>query len=331
MQEINVLDQVIHPEYAIYNGDSCEVLAGVPDDSIDLSIFSPPFRSLYCYSPTERDLGNSKTPEAFNQHFGFIIDHLMRVTKPGRNCCVHVAQLATTLTTHGYIGMEDFRGDTIKAFQERGWIYHGEVTIDKNPQVQAIRSHAKGLAFMQLKKDASWLRPGFADYILIFRKLGDNAIPVHPDITNEEWIQWAHPVWYDIKETETLNAAEGRDPNDERHICALQLGVIERCVRLWSNPGETVLSPFMGIGSEGYESIKHGRKFIGVELKPSYFAAAKKNLARILKEKTQATLFDGLFEESEETGENATLPETSNEDSTVLPPLNGNKAFSLFK
>lgn len=282
--------------YKLMMGDSCERLAEVPESSIDLSVFSPPFQSLYTYSPTERDLGNSRTTADFYQHFQYIIDHLMRVTKPGRNCCVHVQQIAANLTHDGFIGMKDFRGEVIASFVERGWVYHGEVCIDKDPQVQAIRSHAKGLLFVQLRKDASWMRPGFADYIIVFRKPGENAVPVTTDLTNEEWIQFAHPVWYDIKETETLNAAEGREEKDERHICPLQLGTIERCIRLWSNPGETILDPFAGIGSTGYIAIKHNRRFVGCELKPSYFATAQKNLDRILRKKTQATLFDDIDE-----------------------------------
>lgn len=278
--------------YTLMLGDSCERMAEIADNSVDLSVFSPPFQSLYTYSPTERDLGNSKDSEEFYQHFGFIIDHLLRITKPGRNCAVHVQQLAAGLANDGYIGMKDFRGDVIRAFIEHGFIYHGEVTVDKDPQVQAIRSHAKGLLFVQLRKDASWMRPAFADYIIIFRKPGDNAIPVKPDLTNEEWIQYARPVWYDIKETETLNTAEGKDAQDERHICPLQLGTIERCIRLWSNPGETIFSPFTGIGSEGYQAIKFDRKFVGIELKPSYFQTAYKNLERISKEKMQKTLWE---------------------------------------
>jgi DNA modification methylase len=278
--------------YTLMLGDSCERLAEVADNSVDLSIFSPPFQSLYTYSPTERDLGNSRTTDEFYQHFSYIIDHLLRVTKPGRNVCVHVQQVAASLVNDGFIGLKDFRGDVIQKFVAQGFIYHGEVCIDKNPQAQAIRTHAKGLTFQQFHKDSSWSRPGLADYIIIFRKPGENAIPVHPDMTNEEWIQWAHPVWYGIRESDTLNVAEGRDKDDERHVCPLQLGTIERCIRLWSNPGETILSPFAGIGSEGYEALRHGRKFIGIELKPSYFQAAHKNLERILKKRTQATLFD---------------------------------------
>lgn len=283
---------IANEHYRLMLGDSCERMAEVEDNSIDLSIFSPPFADLYCYSPTERDMGNSHGSEEFYQHFQFIIDHLLRVTKPGRNCAVHVQQIAASLVKDGFIGLKDFRGDVIRAFIKRGWVYHGEVTIDKNPQAQAIRTKAKGLLFAQLRKDASWMRPGLADYILIFRKPGENAVPVHPDMTNDEWITWAHPVWYNIRESDTLNVAEGRDEKDEKHVCPLQLGTIERCIRLWSNPGEVIFDPFTGIGSTGYVAIKHGRKFIGCELKPSYFTAAQKNLNRIIRQKTQATIFD---------------------------------------
>lgn len=284
-------------EYALMLGDSCERMAEVATNSIDLSVFSPPFQSLYTYSPTERDLGNSRNADEFYRHFDYIIDHLLRVTKPGRNCCVHVQQIAASLTKDGFIGLKDFRGEVIAAFSNRGFIYHGEICIDKNPQAQAIRTKAKGLLFAQLRKDASWMRPGLADYILVFRKPGENAVPVHPDMTNEEWIAWAHPVWYGIKESDTLNTAEGCDEKDERHVCPLQLGTIERCIRLWSNPGETVFSPFAGIGSEGYESLRLGRKFVGIELKESYFNVAKRNLERVIRERNQATLFDLVEEE----------------------------------
>jgi DNA modification methylase len=277
--------------YTLMLGDSAERLKEIPDESAHLSVFSPPFLSLYTYSPTERDLGNSRTPGEFYGHFGFIIDQLLRVTKPGRNCCVHVAQIPAMLARDGYIGIKDFRGSTIEAFEARGWVYHGEVCIDKDPQAQAIRTHSKALLFAQLRKDSSWLRPALADYILIFRRPGENEVPIQPDLTNDEWIEWARPIWYGIKESDTLNVAEGRDKDDERHICPLQLGTIERCIRLWSNPGETVLSPFAGIGSEGYVSLKTGRKFTGCELKRSYFEAAKKNLARAVEVKTQTSLF----------------------------------------
>ena len=273
-------------------GDSAERTKELEDNSIDLSIYSPPFLSLYTYSATERDIGNSKTEEEFFTHFGFIIDELLRITKPGRNTCVHVAQVPAMLARDGYIGMKDFRGKTVETFERRGWIFHGEVVIDKDPQAQAIRTHSKGLAFRQLKKDASWLRPALADYILVFRKPGDNQVPIKPDITNDEWIEWARPVWYGIRESDTLNIAEARENDDERHICPLQLGTIERCVKLWSNPGEIVFSPFAGIGSEGYQALKLGRKFIGIELKRSYYETAIKNLNSVNADNDQQTIFD---------------------------------------
>ncbi len=259
-------------------GDSAERMSEIESESVGLSIFSPPFISLYTYSPTERDIGNCKNEEEFFYHFGFIIDELMRVTQLGRNCCVHVAQVPAMLVRDGYIGMKDFRGETINAFEDRGWVYHGEVVIDKCPQAQSIRTHSKGLTFSQLKKDSSWLRPALADYILVFRKPGDNQSPIIPDITNNDWIEWARPIWYGIKETETLNKQDARENDDERHICPLQLGTIERTIRLWSNHGDLICSPFAGIGSEGYQSLKFGRRFVGIELKKSYFDVAVRNL-----------------------------------------------------
>jgi hypothetical protein len=250
-------------------------------------VFSPPFMSLFTYSPTERDLGNSKSAPEFFAHFNYIIDELLRVTAPGRNCCVHASQVSATLGHDGYIGLKDFRGKTIEAFEGRGWVYHGEVCIDKDPQAQAIRTHSKALLFVQLRKDSSWLRPALADCILVFRKPGDNATPITPDITNDQWIEWARPVWYGIKETDTLNTAVAKENADERHICPLQLGTIERCVKLWSNPGDLVLSPFAGIGSEGFVSLRFGRRFHGIELKPSYYRSAVTNLRRAVHEAAQ--------------------------------------------
>lgn len=280
------------PDWNLEQGDCVEVLKEMPDNSIDLSVFSPPFASLYTYSASEHDLGNSKNHDEFFEHFGYAIDSLLRVTKPGRNCCVHIAQSPTTLVNDGLIGLKDLRGRATEEFVKRGWVYHGEVVIDKDPQAQAIRTHAKGLLFVQLKKDSSWLRPALADYILVFRKPGENTVPIIPDLSNDEWIEWARPIWYGIRESDTLNAAEGRDNADDRHICPLQLGTIERCVRLWSNPGETILSPFAGIGSEGFVSLQQGRKFKGIELKPRYADVARKNLKRALGMRKQIGLFE---------------------------------------
>lgn len=282
---------VTGPDFRMMLGDSAERMAEIADESIDLAVFSPPFQSLYVFSPTERDLGNSKTPDEFFEHFGYITRELRRVMKPGRNVCVHVAQIAALKANDGYIGMKDFRGQVIAHFQDAGFIYHGEVCIDKDPQAQAIRTHAKGLLFVQKRKDSSWLRPGLADYILVFRTPGENAVPIIPDITDDQWIEWARPVWYGIRETDTLQAPPKK--NDERHLAPLQLGVIERCVRLWSNPGETVLSPFAGIGSEGYEALRLGRRFVGIELKPEYFEVAVQNLRNA---RLQGVLFEDVVQ-----------------------------------
>jgi len=278
--------------WTLVNGDSCEELPKLNAESVDLSVYSPPFMSLYTYSASERDIGNCSSDAEFFEHFGFLQRELLRVTKPGRLTCVHVAQVPAMLARDGYIGMKDFRGRTIECYERNGWIYHGECCIDKDPQAQAIRTHSKGLLFVQLKKDASWLRPAMADYILVFRKSGENAVAIRPDLTNEEWIEWARPIWYGIQESDTLQVAEARANDDERHICPLQLGTIERCVRLWSNPGELVVSPFAGIGSEGYEAVRLGRRFWGCELKESYARVAVRNLQTAETLKTQGGLFD---------------------------------------
>jgi DNA modification methylase len=277
--------------WELRNGDSCEELPTLASDSVDLSVYSPPFSSLYTYSASERDIGNCSSQEEFLAHLGFVIAELLRVTKPGRLTCCHIAQGTSTKAMHGVIGLIDLRGAMVKAFTEAGWIYHGDVCIDKDPQAQAIRTHSKALLFVQLRKDSSWLRPALADYILVFRKPGENAVPIHPDLTNNEWIEWARPIWYGIRETDTLNTAVAKEDDDERHICPLQLGTIERCIRLWSNVGDLVLSPFAGIGSEGYEAVRLGRKFIGIELKESYAVTASKNLATAATLAEQGTLF----------------------------------------
>ncbi len=279
--------------WELRNGDSCEELPTLAENSVDLSVYSPPFSSLYTYSASERDIGNCSTQAEFLEHLGFIIRELLRVTKPGRLTCCHIAQVTSTKATDGVIGIKDLRGDVISAFKKEGWIHHGEVTIDKDPRAQAIRTHSKALLFVQMRKDRSWLRPALSDFVCIFRKPGDNAVPIEGDeIDNETWIKWAHPIWYDINETDTLNVREARENDDERHICPLQLGLIERCVRLWSNPGELVLSPFAGIGSEGYEAVRHGRRFWGCELKESYARVAAKSLAVASTLRTQQSLFD---------------------------------------
>jgi DNA modification methylase len=266
--------------WALYQGDSVDVLHDQPENLVDFSIYSPPFISLFTYTNSERDIGNCATREEFLAHYAYVVREMLRLTKPGRLSAVHIAQTTTTKAAHGVIGLTDLRGAVIELHAREGWIYHGEVCIDKDPQAQAIRTKSKALLFVQLRKDASWLRPALADYVLVFRKPGENATPIKPDITNEDWIEWARPIWYNIRESDTLNVREARADDDDRHICPLQLGVIERCIRLWTNSGETVLSPFAGIGSEGYEAIRLGRRFIGIELKAEYFGAAVTNLGR---------------------------------------------------
>lgn len=277
--------------WELRNGDCVEELQTLEPDSVDLSVYSPPFSSLYTYSASDRDIGNCSSHEEFLEHIAFMIQGLLRVTKPGRLSCCHIAQLTSTKNYHGVIGLIDLRGAMIQAFVKEGWIYHGEVCIDKDPQAQAIRTHSKALLFVQLRKDSSWLRPALADYILVFRKPGDNAVPIEPDLTNEDWIEWARPIWYGIDETNTLNTAVAKENADERHICPLQLGTIERCLRLWSNQGDLVLSPFAGIGSEGYEAVRLGRRYLGIELKESYARTAVKNLRLAETVREQGTLF----------------------------------------
>jgi DNA modification methylase len=294
MGQVNVVDQARGSEWALYCGDSAEVLRGIPDRSIGLSVFSPPFESLYTYSATERDLGNSRSPLEFWRHFGFISRELLRVTMPGRIVACHVADIPSLKERDGVIGLKDFSGATVRHFRRAGFVYHGRVTIDKDPQAQAIRTKSKGLLFTQMHKDSSWSRPALADYILLFRAPGENPRPIVPDLTNDEWIEWARPIWYGIRESDTLNVLPARSHEDERHIAPLQLGTIERCIRLWSNPGEIVLSPFAGIGSEGYEAVRLGRRFMGVELKQSYFRVGVQNLQRAESIRSAPTLFSTL-------------------------------------
>lgn len=273
-------------------GDSCERLAEFEDNSADLAIYSPPFESLYTYSPSDRDLGNCSSRREFLDHYRFVIDEMLRVLKPGRTCAVHVQQLAILKSRAGYVGLTDFRGEIIAEHIDAGWIYYGEITVDKNPQLQAVRTKAQGLMFVQLRRDAAMSRPALADYVIIFHKPGENPVPILPDISNETWIEWAAPVWRGIPEMATLNPGSGAENADERHVCPLQLPLIERAVRLWSNPGELVFSPFAGIGSEGVGAIRHGRRFAGIELKPSYFATACDNLRKAEHQASLPTLFD---------------------------------------
>lgn len=278
---MKAFNQVQKDNYTLYHGDSCEILQALPDNSIHYQIFSPPFASLYTYSNSDRDLGNSKTYDEFWNHYKFMIKEQFRIHKPGRLVSIHCMNLPTSKQRDGYIGITDFRGDIIRAYQDAGFIYHSEVCIWKDPVVAMQRTKALGLLHKQIKKDSSMSRQGIPDYLVTMRKPGDNEEPITH--TNESfpvkiWQQYASPIWTDINPSKTLQYTSAREHNDERHICPLQLQVIERGIDLWSNPDDVVLSPFMGIGSEGYVAIEKGRKFIGCELKESYFNQAVKNI-----------------------------------------------------
>ena len=296
--------------YIAYNADCIDVSRNLDDGSVDFIIYSPPFSSLYTYSNDERDMGNCASDGEFFQHFGFLVEQMYRILRPGRLMAVHCMNLPTSKQNDGFIGIKDFRGDLIRAFQNAGFIYHSEVCIWKDPVVAMQRTKALGLLHKTIKKDSSLSRQGIADYLVVMRKSGDNDKPIAGEIqyyvgddpapgfraidradgstvwikasdfaTNiDTWQRYASPVWMDINQTRTLQYQNARADDDERHIAPLQLDVIERAMQLWSAPGDVVFSPFMGIGSEGYVALQTGRKFIGAELKESYFALARRNL-----------------------------------------------------
>lgn len=281
---VKVIDQEAGQNFVAYQGDCVDVVRGLADDSIHFSVFSPPFASLYTYSASPRDMGNSADHDEFMGHFGFLVAELYRVTKPGRNVSFHCMNLPTSKARDGFIGIRDFRGELIRLFVEYGWIYHSEVVIWKDPVTAMQRTKALGLLHKQLKKDSCMSRQGIPDYLVTMRKPGDNPEPVtHTNTTFpvREWQGYASPVWDDINPSDTLQYRSAREHNDERHIAPLQLEVIRRATRLWSNPGDTILSPFMGIGSEGYVSLQEKRRFVGIELKESYYRQACLNLASV--------------------------------------------------
>lgn len=277
--------------WTIYQGDCVEVLKRIESDSIGYSIFSPPFASLYTYSASERDMGNTKNHSEFYQHFKFAVQELYRVLQPGRNLSFHCMNLPTSKTRDGFIGIVDFRGELIRIFIEAGFIYHSEVCIWKDPVTAMQRTKALGLLWKQLKKDSSMSRQGIADYLVTMRKPGENAKPVNhtaEEFPVQQWQKWASPIWMDINPSDTLQYRSAREHQDERHICPLQLEVIRRGLVLWSKPGDLVLSPFAGIGSEGWEAVRANRRFVGIELKTSYYNQAVANLA--LAEKSENLL-----------------------------------------
>jgi len=306
---VKVLDQFLNGQYAIYNADCIETMKGLPDASIHYSIYSPPFEGLYVYSDNPRDLSNS-AKDQFWRHYEYVINDVCRILKPGRLCSVHCTQLPATQMLNGFAGMQDFRGDIIRRHQKIGFIYHSEVVIRKDPHTTLKLTKTKGLYHKNIIKDGAIARNSWADYICTFLKPGPNLEPIvkklktyyGDDMTDEEhtelvnannkiakyspedaksmeiWARYGEPIWTDIDRTDVLSRYEARDEPDERHLTPLQLTAIRRYIDLWTNPGEVVFSPFMGIGSAGYVALELGRRFIGVELKPSYFVQAKKNL-----------------------------------------------------
>ena len=277
---MNVKNQYVDDRMALYHGDSCEVLTEIPDNSVHFSIYSPPFASLYTYSNSDRDLGNSKDSAEFFEHFDFIVKELHRVLMKGRLMAVHCMNLPTSKSRDGFIGIEDFRGDLIRIFQKHGFIYHSEVCIWKDPVIAMQRTKALGLLHKQIKKDSAMCRQGIPDYLVVMRKAGDNPEPITH--TNESfpvdvWQKYASPIWTDINPSDTLQYRSARDNEDEKHICPLQLTVIRRALNLWTNPNDIVLTPFMGIGSEVVTALENGRRAIGIELKDTYYAQAEKN------------------------------------------------------
>jgi hypothetical protein len=272
-------------------GDCVQRILEIPDESIGLSVFSPPFADLYTYSDHIEDMGNSKDYKEFLIQFGFLIKELYRVVQSGRNVAVHCMDLPIQKGKEGYIGLRDFSGMILRAFDEAGFIYHSRVTIWKDPVTEMQRTKALGLLHKQIKKDSTMSRVGIPDYVLIFRKDGERVNPVsNTELPVDLWQKYASPVWMDIDYGDTLNFRSGRDDKDEKHICPLQLPTIERLIHLYSNKGDTILTPFMGIGSEVYQAVKMGREAIGIELKESYFNLAVKNVTSAILQNSQLKL-----------------------------------------
>lgn len=322
---VKVIDQVVTDKYAIYQGDSCEIMRSIPGDTIHYGVHSPPFSGLYKFSNYDRDISNSDG-ETFDAHYAFLISELLRVTRPGRLASVHVMQLPRNKGRDGFIGMRDFRGEIIRNYEAAGWLFHSEVCIWKDPVVAQQRTKSLRLLHKQIVKDSAMSGQGLADYIVTFRKPGDNDIPIAGelaewvgddslDISFEAyqhqlkgaseyawsyekwksiliWQRYASPVWTDINQSRTLQFRTARAAEDIVHISPLQLDVIERCIQLWSLPGEIVLTPFLGIGSEVFAAVEMGRFGYGIELKPSYFAQAVKNIAKAGRGAPEQSLFE---------------------------------------
>lgn len=304
--QVSVIPSAAGERWTLYNGDCVEVCRQLPAASVDLSVFSPPFSTLYVYSDSMADMGNCADDDEFFQHFSYLIPELARITVPGRLCAVHCKDLPRYMSTHGASGLTDFPGALVRAFEsadcgDARWVFHSRVTIWKDPVIEMQRTKSYGLLYKSFRERAEVTRQGMADYLLTFRKwspemeTGGSPKPVRHDrdaYPLDIWQRWASPVWDDIQQTRVLNIQAARDNEDEKHICPLQLDVIERCVDLWSNPGDVVFSPFAGIGSEGDVAVRMGRYFVGVELKTRYWEQARLNIAAAEQTGQQVTLFD---------------------------------------
>lgn len=294
-----VTDEAAGENWRFLLGDSAERISELADESVHMSVYSPPFATpeggaLYTYSSSIRDMGNSTSLSDFMEQYGFIIRENLRITVPGGHACVHVADVPYLKGRHGRTGLFDFSGEVVRAYEAAGWEFEARVTVDKDPQAQAIRTKAHHLMFVTKNKDSSKTSPAMADYLLLFKKPGERPAQVKTDVTNEEWIEWARPIWYGINESETLNARIARESDDERHLTPLQLGFIERCVRLWTNPGETVFTAFGGVGSELHKAVELGRRAIGIELKASYWQTGCEYLRRLELEMAEPDLFSHM-------------------------------------
>jgi DNA modification methylase len=278
---VDCLNEAHGETWAAYQGDCVSIASQLPDECVDFSVYSPPFGSLFVYSDSAADMGNSSSDGEFAAHYAYLVREKFRLTKPGRLSAVHCSDLPMTKWKDGAVGIKDFSGDIIRIHQDAGWIFHSRRTIWKCPVVEMTRTKHVGLLYKQLRKDSSKSRGGMPDYLMTFIKPGENASPIEhqtEDFPVEQWQEWASPVWMEINQTKVLNAKAARSEKDEKHLCPLQLDIIERALVLWSNPGDTVLSPFMGIGSEGYMAVKAARRFVGIELKEAYWRQAVENL-----------------------------------------------------